>query len=222
MEFFYKINPLLILSYIFLGAMLYAAIYIINNYIVPLLDNHKERIIRWWGKVQMILWISFFALFSYRCLQDNLYISLIFAILIFGLGWNYWRNIFSGILIRFNNQFKVGDFISTDFASGELKTINLAQSELLNEVGELVIIPNFKLRNSVLKHLAKKSNVKMYTFNVKAENNSLELLRLKAINCPYVSANHSINIESNTEGRYAVKLALVDAVFVDRVKKWLE
>ncbi|NQX98105.1 MAG: mechanosensitive ion channel [Flavobacteriales bacterium] len=148
-----------LLFYILFGAILFIILYIINHYVIPLIKRKQHQINKYWQKFQIVAWVLFSGMFFIALIRANMFITLIFLVIILGLGWSFWSNIFSGIIIRFNNQFEPGEVISTEFAKGELKSINLSQSELINDKGETIIIPNKKLRNAVLTHYHKKSNV---------------------------------------------------------------
>jgi len=216
-----KISFSFVFWFMVVGLVLYIALYIINHYVLPLIELKKNRFTRWWKKFQLVIWALFLSVFFYQSFHENMVITLSFGAIILGIGWNFWRNLFSGLLIQFSEEFKVGDYISTDFATGELTTINLAQSELINDQGELVIIPNHQMRNAVLKHIAKKSNVKTYSFDIRTNNNETTTDIRKLVNhCPYVSSNQKVVVESISQDHFVVKVAIIDGVFLDRVREW--
>jgi small-conductance mechanosensitive channel len=210
-----------LLLYVAFGILFLVVFYIINNYIIPLSKDKQYIIQKYWQKIQIISWLVFSGLFFIALFRTNMYITLIFTAVILGLGWSFWRNIFSGIIIKFNNQFKIGETISTDFATGELKTINLSQSELINDNGELVIIPNHKLRTSVLKHLYKKSDVQTHSFTVTPSKKlSSEVIYQMALNCPFISANQKIEVERMNDQEFNIKASVIDTIFVDKVNSY--
>lgn len=222
-DFVNKISFSFIVGYVFFGLFLFVLLYVINTYVIPLLDNYNHKFSKFWKKLQVVIWIFFFSLFFYQSFREDMTITLAFGVLIIGLGWSYWRNVFSGLLILFGSSFKVGDYISTSFATGELTKLRLAQSELLNDQGELVIIPNHTLRNTVLKQIAKKSNVKTYSFKIKtAENKTINDIRQLTITCPYISANQPIVVETTSKSKFTVKCAVIDPNYLDKVREYLE
>ena len=112
----------------------------------------------------------------------------------------------------------MGDAIATDFATGELKKIDLSQSELVNSQGELVVIPNFKLKSTVLKHLYKKSNIQTHSFTVKSGSRTTDEIYQIALSCPYISANQKIDVQRINKQEVVVKASVLDGVFLDRVE----
>ena len=207
--------------YLAFGIVLLMVFMIINNYIIPTQKNKRYIIDKYWQKIQIISWLIFFGLFFTALFRANMILTLVFTTIVLGLGWNFWRNIFSGMVIKFNNQFKIGETISSDFATGRLQVINLAQAELINNKGEVVVIPNYKLRNSVVKRLYKKNNVQTHRFKIQNYNNiTTNAIYQKALNCPFLSANQEIKVERINEQEFIVNAFVIDAIFVDRINAY--
>ncbi len=176
-----------------------------------------------WQKIQIITWLLFFGLFYASLFRANMAITLVFTFIVLGLGWNYWRNVFYGIIIRFKDQLKKGDYISTDFTKGKIKSVYLSQSELINDKGELIIIPNYKLRSSVLKYLQETNNIKVYSFSVTSSNNeSTNDIYRFALNCPYISVNHDIIVERNHSNKFQVKASIIDNSFIESIERYFD
>jgi small-conductance mechanosensitive channel len=213
----------LFLTFILVGLALYLVLYILDSYVIPTLKEKRSSIDPLWQKIKIISWLLLFGVFYSTLFRKNMAITLVFTVVILGLGWNYWRNVFSGILIKFKNQLKVGDYISTDFTKGIIRSVSLAQSELVNEKGELVIIPNYKLRSSVLKHLQETNNVKVYTFLVKSSNKeSVEDIHKLALNCPYISVNQDIVVKREQSNKFQIKASIIDNSFVEMINKYFD
>jgi small-conductance mechanosensitive channel len=197
-------------------------LYIINHYVIPLIKRKQHQINKYWQKLQIIAWLFFIGMFFIALIRANMFITLIFMVIILGLGWNFWSNIFSGIVIRFTNQFEPGEVISTDFAKGELKSINLSQSELINDKGETIVVPNKKLRGAVLTHYHKKSNVQMHSFTVEFSDKTIEAVYQVALNCPFISANQKIEVERTQGNEFNINAAVIDSYFVDKVNTYFK
>ena len=212
-----------ILKFLVAGLIIAVVFNIINSYIIPFIKERQATTLKWWQRIQIIIWVLFVALFYVKMLQANLIVTVILSVLLFGIGFNYWRNVFAGILIKFSNQFRAGDIISAEFAQGQLSAINLSQTKLVNEKGELVVIPNAKIRTAVLKQLYKKNNVQTHSFKVQvtADQSSEDLYHL-TLNCPYISANQTINIEKKSSAEYLIQVSVIDNSFVDKVNAYFE
>lgn len=212
-----------ILKFLVAGLIILLVFNIVNNYIIPFIKERQAATLKWWQRIQIMVWLLFAGLFYVKLLQANLIVTLVLSILVFGIGFNYWRNVFAGILIKFSNQFRMGDIISADFAQGQLSAINLSQTKLINDQGELVVIPNAKIRTAVLKQLYKKNNVQTHSFKVQvtAKQSAEDLHRL-VLNCPYISANQEISVEKKSSLEYLIQVSVIDNSFVEKVNCYFE
>lgn len=204
--------------FLVLGALLHFVSGIIGNYVIPLKRVKSAKISKLWLRIQIITWAVYSLLFYTSLFWANKYLTLIITIIVLGLGWNYWINIFAGVLIKYNNHPKPGDLIKTDLVSGKITAIKMAHSEIKNNKGEFVIIPNEKLKGAVLKYQQKKSLTKKHTFiinndNIKTYDAALRLV----INCPYLCANQKIKIGKTPAGSYQVIASPLDSSFIDRI-----
>lgn len=224
MSFFQNNIPFFIIfEYIVVGLLLLLVFNFIGRYVIPLIEKRTEFINPWWQKIQIVLWLVYIVLLFSDLLRLYTAITLISTVVVLGLGWEYWKNIFAGVLIKFNDQFKKGDFISTNKIKGTLKTIYLSRSELINEKGELVVIPNNRLRNKVLTHLHRTQDVNIRIFNVTNTNNqSSEDIYKLAYDCPYISGNQEISVEKNQKNEYLIKATIIDNSFIDYANNYFE
>ncbi|MEN8139137.1 MAG: mechanosensitive ion channel family protein [Bacteroidota bacterium] len=212
-----------ILIYLAIGLLLIVVSKFISAYVIPLLKGKQVSVSVSWQRVQIVIWLVFFGMFYTAMLHENRNLTIILTVVVTGLGWSYWRNIFSGILIKFYNQFNVGDEISTDFVIGKFKEINLDQSELINDKGESIVIPNYKLRTAVLKHLYEKDSVNTHPFTVKtAENKTQEEVYKMVLNCPYISTNQDIYVEKIADKEYMIRASIIDSSLSEKVNKYFQ
>ncbi len=213
---------LVVLLFLF-GVALFISFSIIKNYIFPLLNNKQSLIKRYWQKIIISTWIIYAMVFYTLLIQANPSITLVFTIVIIGLGWNYWKNVFTGILIKLNNDYTNGETITTQNHEGTIKHIGFSHTKLINAEGELILIPNFILRSSILKKHSKKSNIQSHSFiiNSGALLTSKELYAI-ALNCPYISGNQTIEIKKTETDRYTVKATVIDDSFVEDIERYFK
>lgn len=224
MNFFQRTIPFLIIfEYIVAGLLLLLVLNFIGRYIIPLIEKRTESVKPWWQKIQILLWLVYIVLLFSDLIKLYTAITLIFTVVVLGLGWEYWKNIFAGVLIKFNDQFKKGDFISTNKIKGTLKTIHLSRTELQNEKGEWVVIPNNELRNRVLTHLHSPQDLNICIFNVKdPANHSSEALYKLAYDCPYISGNREISVEKKRKDEYIIRATIIDNSFMESANNYFE
>lgn len=206
-------------SMLLVGVFIFFVFRIINTYIFPLKQDKQEYDKLLWQRIQIILWIVYALVFFTILFYENQLLTTVLVAVIIGLGWQYWSNVFSGILIKLNNDLRVGDSIETDFVSGKIKKINISQSILKNETGEIIVIPNNKLKQSVRKHQNQKSDNNAHVFIIKSDKLTYDDVYKLALNCPYLVANQNINIERVQEDKFQIKANLIDISFVDLAVK---
>ncbi len=212
-----------VLMYLLFGLLSAVIAYIITHYLLPILSRHKYSRMLIWQRTQIVFWLVYVGLLFVILFRINMFVTIAMSIVIFGAGWNYWRNVFSGLVIKLNTQLRIGDVIDIEFARGELRSIGLSQSELINESGELVVVPNYKLRTSVVRHLNKKTNVQMHAFNISVSAQwTLEAMKNLALECPFVSANQKIEVERLSSDEVVVRAAVIDNAFIDNVNLYFQ
>lgn len=222
MNYFFGNIPLTqLIVYTVVGLLLLLFFNVVGRYIVPLFEKTSSFVGSIWPKIQIITWVVYSVLFYSALLSSYTGVTLIFTIIVLGLLWEYWKNILSGVLIKFTSQFKLEDFISTEIVRGTVVNIYLARTELINEKGELVMVPNNQLRNSVVTHLHKTHDVNICAFTVKAGNSeTLEDLYQMAHNCPYIAVNQDIAVERKTGEEWVVKATIIDNSFIEHANRY--
>lgn len=211
-----------VLLFLVIGGLLHVAFNIITTYALPIIKKKKDSVSLYWHRIQIISWTVFLLLFFSSLFKANMYLTLAITIIVLGIGWTFWTNFFAGNMIKFTNQFKVNDTISTDIATGSIKAIKMTYTEVINTKGELMVIPNNQLKKAILKHQNKKNILKTHTFICKAKASlSYNKIHEYALNCPYFTANQSISIVKDDE-TYQIKAMLLDDSYKERVYEYFE
>ena len=215
------VQRLLILLVI--GGVLSLSFYVVRNYIIPLLRNNKGIVKKYWQKIEIISWLVFVGVLLIVVLRVNFFLATTILCVLLILGWNYWRNILAGIIIKLTDQFVLKEIISGEFGEGTIKSIWISTTEISNDKGELISLPNHVLRTSIVKHLHKKSSLKTNTFTIELnENNSLSDIKEMIINCPFVAVSQEILVERISENECSVKATLIDASFEENVYLYIK
>ena len=105
-----------VLLYLLFGLLSAVVTYIITYYLLPMLSRRKHSRMLIWGRAQVVFWIVYAGLLFVILFRINMFVTVAISIVVFGAGWNYWRNVFSGLVIKLNAQLKVGDAIDIEFA----------------------------------------------------------------------------------------------------------
>ena len=211
-----------VMIYMLFGLLTAIVTYVITHYLVPMLSRHKHARMQFWQKAQIIFWLVYVGVLFVILFGMNMYVTVAMTVVIFGAGWNYWRNVFSGLVIKLNSQPKIGEAIDVEFAKGVIKAIGMSQSELINESGETVVIPNDILRTSVFKHLNKETNVQVHSFIITTSTGrTIEAIYSMTLECPFVSANQKVEVDRMGPNEVVVRASVIDNSFIDKVNTYL-
>ena len=211
----YNIPIYQLLIMLVIGLVLFFVFSIFDSYVFAIDKREQEQQKLFWKRSQIVIWIVYaLLLFSLFFVSNQLFTIIITAIII-GLGWQYWSNIFAGILIKLTNELKLGDHIKTSFVAGEIIEINIAHSILQNEKGALIVIPNTKLKHAVRIHQSAKNNNSIHTFRLKSDIITFDEVLTMTMNCPYIIDNDNINVTRTKKNVFQIKANLIDDSFID-------
>jgi len=209
------------LSLVLIGILLFVFFNLTSAYVVPIIQKKQAKADLFWKRIKIVLW-SLYLLLCYGLLfSANMYLTLAVSAMVLATGWSFWTNFFAGILIRFSNQYKVDDYISTDFVTGKIKAIKTSYTEVVNGKGELLVIPNLQLKNAVLKHLNIKNSPNRETFSCSGSFTREQVYQY-ALNCPYLTANQSISVEKKSDTAFEIRAMLIDESFKEKVVAYFE
>jgi len=201
--------------FIIIGALLHFVFYVVNTYIIPVFKKKRASIDLYWLRFQILSWTVFLLLFFSVLFKENMYLTLAISVITVGIGWNFWTNFFAGVMIKFTNQFKINDNISTELATGKIKNIKMTFTEVINAEGELLVVPNIQMKKAVLKHHNKKNTLNTNTFICSTKIDHNEVLKY-AMNCPYFTGNQNIKVIKNQNKDYEIKAMLLDESFKEK------
>ena len=223
MSYFFSNLLVQIAAFLIAGIVLLIIFSVINRFVASLAEENKRAFYLHWRRFQIIFWLLY-SLFFYSVLfRYDFAITSIATLVVLGLGWQFWKDVFAGVLIKLESRINAGDFISTEFSKGALQTVNISNSELVNDAGELVIIPNHRLRNAVLTHHQSVSDASIYSVEVKSESGQTigEIYEF-AYNCPYISANKELTIEKQNENVFNIRGTIIDFSFAEQADEYFK
>jgi hypothetical protein len=116
---------------------------------------HHEGLIR----LEIILWAIFILSVIYYGLVTSLPVTLILLGLVLFAFFDFWRNYFTGISLKFGHKLQIGDSISVNSHSGKIVAFGNRALKMINEEGEEMLIP-YTLINKEVK-IGQKSTPKI-------------------------------------------------------------
>lgn len=144
-----------------LGLAIFVAFSLYKRLILPVIllkDNgqaHRKSVAR----LEIIVWALFFLLLVYYALVASLLVTVILLALIIFTFFDFWRNYFTGIILKFGDKLQVGDAIVVNSHSGKIIAFGNRDIRIENIFGEEVLIP-YRLANTEIK-IGQKSEAKI-------------------------------------------------------------
>jgi hypothetical protein len=160
-----NISLLLIVVLAVTGVLIAAFFKILYSFIFPLIDNRRlKRFFNTWiFRLELVVWLAFSIYSIYRLLFSSPVITLVLILLILVLGWNFWRDVISGIIFKMGEKVKVGDTISILGEKGTIDEIGVSNLILRTHQGVQTIIPFRKLEAYSIIMEQGKDNILHYT-----------------------------------------------------------
>lgn len=126
-------------------------------------------------------------------------------------------NFASGVIILFNNTFKVGDFIEVDGHTGTVKRIELMFTTLATVDNKRLVIPNSVMTGSMIVNYTAKS-VRRLDLSVGVAYNSDISTVKKAVNSALKESNH-VHLDMDTKIGIA---SFDDSAITFDIKVWVD
>ena len=135
-----------------LGLLIFVAFSLYKRLILPIIllkDNgqaHRKSIVQ----LEIIVWAIFFFSLVYYALVASLPVTLILLSLIILAFLDFWRNYFTGIIMKFGDKLQLGDSIVVNGHSGKIVAFGNRAIRMESTIGEEILIP-YRLTNTEIK-----------------------------------------------------------------------
>jgi hypothetical protein len=224
MENYFNTLPILqTITFLLIGGLLYILTYLIKNYLTPLLEKKKYFNMRIIKKTLIITWVLYFILFLSSLILTNALLTLFISILTLVIGWSFFINLFSGIIIMYKNQPKSGDYIITQSFSGKVTRINFSETKVLDAQGDLISIPNKDLMQMRIKYQKNKEELILFSYQYSPKKNEdYQSVYLLATNCPFFTSNQIVQVKKTEKNTFKIIAYLIDDAFREKAILYFE
>jgi hypothetical protein len=153
----------------------------------------------------------------------NIILSLFISILVLSLGWSFFRNVFAGVFIKYNDKPKIDDYIVTTHLSGKVSAVNWSYTEIINPNGDKISIPNKDLIKATITYQKNTDDLISFSYSyIPKENETYQSIYLLATNCPYFTSNQKVVVTKNDDKSYQISAFLIDKSFKERADLYFE
>jgi hypothetical protein len=219
---------LLILGLLILGVVIWLTFKILGDYITPFLKSkyNIKRAYLFVYRLQVITWFFFTLFCFYQLISSHLIIGLVLTIFVAVIGFNFWKDFFTGIYLKFSGNLNTNDYISIKGLKGKLLKFNVRNIQVETENDEVMYIPYRQfLENEVSKKLNKgELRSKKIELNLSDDNQNKNLNYIKQIVllCPWVNSHKPVRVEKINRNTYIVTVYASDDITFNKIQGYLK
>ncbi len=223
----WSIGADLIVILLAIAGALFGFFYLLKKYLIPLFESIKERkktkilIFR----LEVIIWLVFTLFALTQLFIENIWITAALVIIIAGVGFNFWRDFFPGLLLRVSLKFKEKDLVRFKEYSGSIARLGKTSLVLKTEDEELLYIPYRKITNDIfIKRQAKgrlMSSKIILQIGLKDPDVIVQKVAGWMIECPWAVSQSSNPISVQPGGLLHVTVYAVDNESIGKVERFL-
>ena len=160
----------------------------------------SQKIERSWVRIELGVWLFVFFVILIYLLNNSFMVTMVVLLLIFAIGGRYWRDVLNGVVLKFENQISIGDFLYNDDYSGVVVEMSLRGLRVRLKSGDIAFVAyssfnDFKVRkmNNDLK-----SEMCAVTLRIKPEitvESAIKLLKKEVMLIPYTLLTYPVKVE---------------------------
>jgi hypothetical protein len=195
MQLIHKIPLSLLLVQVVFGLLLFAGFRLYQRLILPIVlrrDSgaaHRKSIYR----LEIMVWAVYFAFVIYSALVRSLPVTAILLALIVFAFFDFWRNYFPGIILKFGDKLQVGDSIAVNGYAGKILEFGNRDLKIISQEGEEMLIPYSRI-NTELKIGQKSSPKILYKTLVLEEAQSRQQIEKALYHNPWIIISSPVSI----------------------------
>lgn len=162
--------------YLIVGVLIFVIFRIAFEFLhlLKLKKSVYNKINKYLPFIELIFWFLFIIASMNRLLEHNQIIaSGIYAFLLIAFIWFFWsfiRDIIAGLIIKYNDTFKLNENIKIKEYSGRVRSFSRRYLEIETELGEIVYIPYSSIPSSILVKSNPGEKIKAHTFSINVSN----------------------------------------------------
>ena len=141
------------------------------------------------------------------------------------MGLFYWKDLFTGIYIKFEGKLKVEDEISFDNTNGVIIEFFDRGLQLKTDSDEIILIPYSKLFfTSIFKKVDKgelRSRIILFSLPENNSSNSIKKIEEVLSICPWIYAHKPTRVERVSETEFSISVFVNDDFSYQKVETFL-
>jgi len=207
-----------------LGGLLFGLFSLIRHLIIPRFQSVKKR--RIWHyflfRVEIGSWFLFGLYVLYRLLLEAPLPTLFLASVVLIGGWWWRRDYIPGLLFRFEQDARIGDYIQYKGQACAISAIRPRSLKLIGQDGKLIILPYRMLEDVVLTEATQMTTLPPFTFQIHTEapNAAEKIERLMREN-PWAIPAYPPRVHDLGDGSYEITSIAPDEEIKEKQQRFI-
>jgi small-conductance mechanosensitive channel len=188
------VGALLVLNYLILKFL--------KRYLFMMVKSEiwHQRIENSWVRIELGIWLLVSVMLLVYMLNQGFLITVVILLVAFVVGGRYWRDIVSGIVVKFEQKIAEGDFLSNPEYAGVVVDLGIRGVQIRLDGGDVAYISYRSLGDFRVRKLERdlKSELCSVTVNFKPEvsvEKAIQILSREAMLIPYTLLTESAKVE---------------------------
>jgi small-conductance mechanosensitive channel len=209
------------------GLSLFAAFWLVQKFIYPLIKIRRIRRLTevWLFRAQLISWGGFALFGLYRLLLVSPAITLSLLALTLFMGWPFWKDFLLGILFRLDNQVTISDTVRIGAQESNVESIGWRNLISSNTAGETIITPYHKLNDAIVTRARAAGKLVKHTFTIqvsdKRESNASNRIKQYLQECPWSAPLQTPIVKNDGAGAFQVTTFASDNFAAEKQKAYM-
>lgn len=218
---------LLILGLMVLGAIIWVTFKLLSDYITPYLKA-KYKIKRanlFVYRLKTITWSVYVLFCFYQLITSHLIIGVALTVFVALVGFNFWKDFFTGIYLKFSGNLNTNDKITINQLNGKVIKFNTRNIQIETVNDEILFIPYRQfLDNAVSKKISKgEMRSKKIILNLPQNyaDNTVKHIEKLVFLCPWVYSHKPIKVFQIDDYSFEIVIYASDDFTFNKIREYL-
>jgi len=226
-QIFHGLSFSTLLLLVIIGSLIFIGFNIYRRWMLPILLSKDKGSAQHHGtfdKVEIVVWTVFVMVFIYYSLLSSLLVTVILLLLTVFAFYDFWKNYFAGIILRFSDKIQPGDSITVNDYSGKIIEFGNRALKMVSSGGEEILIPYQRINAAIKIGQKNVPKVLFKTFVlegvVKDHAKAKQQLEKALFNNPWIIISKPVTIALE-EQRASLSFHVLNNDFFDMAKERL-
>ena len=213
--------------FLIIGALImYACLYLVNEYGIKLVQNRRARASakRYFPIITSFIWLGYFIYMGYVILAPYPLIGIgVILFLLLGF-WRFKKDFIAALVFRIQDNYRVNQRVQLKNNSGIIVELLTTHVELESDSGERIFVPFSEFFNQIIRKPSVQERLKQFSIEIAVEDKvDFGQFEMKVLSCPWIITEKTPRLVQNyNEGTIQVSGYTIDLKYVTQIRKYLE